>query len=378
MRLKDDPAVHQLARDLGLPRRGNPLTRIRGFALDRVQQILTDSPVAVTNLESLRLVLADNFRLRIEFLSEDSDIERVARQHADFHPLLAPRLREEFLNGETEGITLERSKWDPARFGYLAVVDARGSRASRAFFTAFHEITHLIIHPEQMAFPGFRRTPGTDEKTRDPIESVVDHVAGQVGFFAPVFGPLLDDAIRQEGGVTFGCLDSVRLSTSPPPSLHATAIAAVNLVSKSAMFVHADLACKKAEARALRSSQTTFGFAKVKPKFDVRAVAAVSNDAAKRKGLIIHPHIRIPRRSVIYDAFESSEEVELRAREDQAWWENSRNGSLPPLPFGCADHPPGAIRLRFDTALLELVDLRAVTAKTGPTRRVGARLPSWH
>ena len=119
-RLKDDPAVHQLARDLGLSRRGDPLTSIRGFALDRVRQILTDSPVAVTDLESLRLVLADKFRLRIEFLSEDSDIERVCSQHADFHPLLAPRLREEFLKGETEGIMLERSGWDPTRFGFLA------------------------------------------------------------------------------------------------------------------------------------------------------------------------------------------------------------------------------------------------------------------
>lgn len=333
MRLKDNPAVHQLARDLGLSRRGDPLTRIRGFALDRVQQILTESPVAVTDLESLRLVLADNFRLRIEFLSEDSDIERVGHQHADFHPWLAPRLRKEFLDGETEGITLERSRWDPARFGYLAVIDARGSRASRAFFTAFHEITHLIIHPEQMAFPGFRRTPGTQEKTKDPIESVVDHVAGRVGFYAPVFGPLLEEAIRQEGGVTFGCLDAVRLSSAPPPSLHATAIAAINLVSESAMFVHADLACKKAEARALRSSQTTFAFAKVKPRFDVRAIAAVSNDAAKRSGLVIHPHIRIPQRSVVSQAFASSEDVELCARENQAWWENSNVGSLPALPL---------------------------------------------
>ena len=334
MRLKDDPAVHQLARDLGLSRRGDPLTRIRDFALDRVRQILTDSPVAVTDLESLRLVLADKFRLRIEFLSEDSDIERVCRQHADFHPLLAPRLREEFLKGETEGIMLGRSGWDPTRFGFLAVIDARGSRASRAFFTAFHEITHLIIHPEQMAFPGFRRTPATEEQTKDPIESVVDHVAGRVGFYAPLFGPILDQAVRQECGLTFGCLDSIRLSTAPPPSLQATAIAAVNLVSESAMFVHADLDCKKAEARALRSPQTTFDFATVKPpRFDVRAVAAVPNDAAKRSGLVIHPHIRIPQRSVIYEAFESSEDVELVGRENQAWWENSKIGSLPPLPL---------------------------------------------
>ena len=333
MRFKDDPAVHQLAHDLGISRRGEPLTRIREFALHRVRQIVADFPAPITDLETLRLLLADHYRLRIEFLCEDSDIERVVRQHADFHPFLAPRLHEEFVEGETEGITLERAAWDPARFQYLAVIDSRGTRGSRAFFTAFHEITHLIIHPEQMAFPGFRRTPSTQEKIKDPIESVVDHVAGRVGFYAPVFGPILDEAIRHEGGLTFGSLDSVRQSITPAPSLQATALAAITLASECAMFVHADLDCKKAEARALASPQTTFEFAKVEPKFDVRAVAAVPNDAAKRRGLVIHRHIRIPQQSVIYKAFESSEEVELRARENQAWWENSKVGSLPPLPL---------------------------------------------
>ena len=333
MRLKDDPAVHQLARDLGLSRRGDPLTRIREFALDRVRQIVADFPDPVTDLETLRLVLADKFRVRIEFLSEDSDIERVCQQHADFHSLLAPRLHEEFVKGDTEGITLARAAWDRTLFRYLAVIDARGTRASRAFFTSFHEITHLIVHPEQIAFPGFRRTPSPEEKTKDSIESVVDHVAAQVGFYAPVFGPLLDEAVRQEGGLTFGCLDTARLSTTPPPSLQATALAGINLVAGPAMFLHADLRCKKAEARALRSPQTTFEFANVRPRFHVRAVAAVPNDAGKRSGLVIHPHIRIPQRSVIYEAFESSEEVELSALENQAWWENSKIGRLPALPL---------------------------------------------
>ena len=200
-------------------------------------------------------------------------------------------------------------------------------------------------------------------------------MAGRVGFYAPLFGPILDQAVRQECGLTFGCLDSIRLSTAPPPSLQATAIAAVNLVSESAMFVHADLDCKKTEARALRSPQTTFDFATVKPpKFDVRAVAAVPNDAAKRSGLVIHPHIRIPQRSVIYEAFESSEDVELVGRENQAWWENSKIGSLPPLPLDVQATRRGRFVLRLDTALHELVDLPAATAQSRTDRPARAAL----
>ena len=333
MRFKDDPLVHQLAWDLGLPRHGDPLTRIRELALDRVQRTVAGFPAPVSDLETLRLVLADRYRVRIEFLSEDSDIRRVGQQHTDFHPLLALRLHDEFEVGDTEGITIERAEPDPVLFRYLAVIDARGKRASRAFFTAFHEITHLIIHPEQMTFPGYRRTPGTEERRKDPIESVVDHLAGRIAFYAPIFGPILEKAIRQEGDLTFECLDAIRLSTSPAPSLHATARAATSLVSESAMFVQADLDCKKAEARALRSPQTTFEFAQVKPSFDVRAVVVVANTAARGSGLVIHPRIRIPHRSVIWAAFESSDDVELRARENQSWWENSQIGSLPALPL---------------------------------------------
>ena len=333
MRLRDNPAVSRLARDLGVPDRSDPLSQIRKYALGRVQQIVSGFPEPITDLETLRLVLANKYRVQIEFIHEDADVEHVVRRHDDFHHLLSARLREEFVEGETEGITLERAEWDPALFRYLAVIDARGARSSRAFFTSFHELTHLIVHPPQIPFPGFRRTPSVEEKTKDPIESVVDHVAAQIGFYAPVFGPLLDEALRQEGGLTFRCLDAVRLPTTPPPSLQATAMAAVNVVPEPVVFLHARRAYKKAEERALASPQATFDFAKVKPKFDLRAVMVVANETAKRSGVAIHRHIRIPEGSVIAQALEGPEEVELHAAEDQASWENSTIGNLPALPL---------------------------------------------
>ena len=331
MRLSDNPAVHQLARDLKLPRRGDPLVKIREYALDRVRQALDAFPEPVADLDTLRRVLADRFRLRIEFLAHDTDIERVAEQHADFHHMLSHGLHKEFVEGDTEGITLKRADWDPVRFRYLAVIDARGRRASRAFFTAIHEIAHLLVHPEQMAFPGFRRTPGAGEISKDPIESVVDHVAGHVGFYAPVFRPILDEEIRRDGGLTFACLDAARFSATPPPSLQATALAGISLVSDPVLFLHVDRARKRAEERALRSGQHSFDFAKKPPKPDLRAVTAAPNEAAKRSRLAIHPHIRVPARSVISQAFEGADDVELRGYEDQAWWENSTRGRLPQL-----------------------------------------------
>lgn len=333
MSLSNDLGVIKLARDLHLPQGGDPLSVIREFAIGRVHRTIAACPVPVDDLDTLRAVVADKFRVCLEFLYRDQDIARVATEHAEFHPFLSHRLQEEFVEGDTEGITLERHEWDPVRYRYLAVVDARGQRVSRAFFTAWHEITHLIIHPEQLPFPGFRRSPSPQEAAKDPIESVVDHVAARIGFYPPLFAPILDKATRNEGGFTFRALDQARSAADPGPSLHATALASINFASEPMMFLSADLACKKAEARALRSRQQTFEFAVVEPKFDLRAVTVAANDAAKRSQLVIHPNIRVPRESVVFIAFENSGDVELCGHEDQAWWENSKRGRLPALPL---------------------------------------------
>ena len=349
MRLNNDPEVLKLVRDLHLPRRADALRQIRDFAIARVGRTLADSTVPVEDLDTLRAVVANKFGVRIEFLTEDSDILRVGKEYVGFHRLLPHRLHEEFFRGDTEGITLKREDWDPIQFRYLAVVDARGRRASRAFFTAWHEITHLIVHPEQLPFPGFRRTPNDKEINKAPIESVVDYVAARIGFYPPLFAPVLDDAVRTEGGFTFRALDLARQAATPNPSLHATALAGVRFTSEPTVFLTADLACRAAEARAFRSPQQTFDFATVEPKFDLRAVSVATNEAARQSRLAIHRNIRIPLNSVIAQAFESSGDEDFRQLENQDWWETSKNGALPALPL----HVQATRRGRFVYGLLQ-------------------------
>ena len=349
MRLNNDPEVLKLVRDLHLPRRGDALRRIRDFAIDRVGRTLADSPVPVEDLDTLRAVVANKFGVRLEFLTEDSDVLRVGERYGDFHRLLPHRLQEEFVRGNTEGITLQREDWDRIQFRYLAVVDARGRRTSRAFFTAWHEITHLIVHPEQLQFPGFRRTPNDEEIHKDPIESVVDYVAARIGFYPPLFAPILKDAVRSAGGFSFHALDLARQAATPNPSLLSTALAGIRFTSEPTVFLTADLACKAAEARALRSPQQTFDFARVEPEFDLRAVSLATNEAARKSRLAIHRNIRIPRNSVISQAFESSEDQDFCQLENQDWWATSKNGALPELRL----HVQATRRGRFVYGLLQ-------------------------
>src|SRR5688572_12105221 len=187
--LATNPRVIKLAKGLGLPMRWDCLAHIRSYALKRIERILAESLVPVTDLDILRRVVADKFRVKLEFICEAADIESIPLKYPRFHSGLLRRLRQEFVDGVTEGITLEREEWDPRQFRYLAVIDARGERAVRAYFTAWHEITHLLVHPEQLPFPGFRRSPPRIEIDKDPLESVVDHVAGSVAFYPPFFQP---------------------------------------------------------------------------------------------------------------------------------------------------------------------------------------------
>lgn len=331
--LAREPRVIKLAKELGLNWRGDCLSAIREHALVQVERIVRDSPIPIDSLDSLRWIVANKFRVKLEFIREDSDIERIISDYSDFHRLLRQRLIHEFVNGSTEGITLEREEPDPRVFRYLAVVDARGDRAARAYFTAWHEIAHLLVHPEQLAFPGFRRTPAVTERAKDPIESVVDHVAGRVAFYPPFFRPALQRAMAVDGGLTFSALDAVREAAAPTASLFATAMGSLQLVDVPVLFVTAEMALKTEEQRFSRGAQRAFDFAIARIEEKLRVTTVVANDLVAGSRLAIRRNMRVPSNSVLMNAYASASDVTLTADEDQNLWETSRGGPLESLPL---------------------------------------------
>jgi hypothetical protein len=329
--LARDPKVVQLAKDLGLDWRGDCLAKIREYAMRQVDVIKRDSPIPIDDLDALRLIVADKFRVRLEFIRDDSDIDRMAAEYSDFHPFLRRRLVLEFVRGSTEGITLEREEWDPRVFRYLAVIDARGDRAARAYFTAWHELAHLLVHPAQLPFPGFRRTPPLTEREKDPIESVVDHIAGRVAFYPPFFRPSLQRAMADHGGLNFAALEAARDAGAPTASLFATAMGSIQLVDTPSVFVTADMALKAEERRFSRGPQQAFDFATATLEEKLRVTTVAPNDMVASSELAIRRNMRVPADSVLSHAFTSAVDVTLGADEDQGWWETSRGGSLPTL-----------------------------------------------
>lgn len=334
VQLARDPKVVQLAKNLGLNWRGDCLAAVREYALAQVERITRDSPIPIDSLDALRWVVANKFGLKLEFIREHEDVAQIADKYPDFHPMLRRRLIHEFVDGDTEGITLERDEPNPRIFRYLAVVDARGERAPRAYFTAWHEIAHLLVHPEQLAFPEFRRTPPESERAKEPLEALVDHVAGRLAFFPSFFRPALETAVQQHGGLTFTALDAARESAAPTASLYATAVGSIRLVDAPVLLVTAEMGLKAEERRFAYGAQQTFGFATEGVEQKLRVTAVVMNDAvAATSGLAIRRNMRVPPSSVLARAHESETDVILTGDEDQSSWETSRTGTLPPLPL---------------------------------------------
>lgn len=331
-RLDEHPKIVRLAGELGLSKRGNSLRRITEFSLSKVEAIL--ETYSVGSLDELRLMVANKVLMKIEWIEKDDDIERIVEEYPDFHSGLLQRLRLEFIESSTEGITLEREKWDPIKHRYLAVIDARGSRSFRAYFTTWHEISHLLIHPAQKEFPGFRRTPTKQEIEKDPIESLVDHISGHIAFYEPFFKPVITSKIKHHNGLTFEAIEDAKNKVAPDASLFATAIQSINYYKKPALLLRIAPGLKKKEKRVLNSQQQRFDFANPNFTPKIRAKTVIHNEIAKElKTFEIRPNMRVPTRSVLYEASENLIDTDLNEEENQDWWETSASGHLGSLPI---------------------------------------------
>jgi hypothetical protein len=196
---------------------------------------------------------------------------------------------------------------------YLALIDARGPRGARAFFTAWHELAHLLLcPPQQLLLDGFRRSPSDATKQKDPLESVVDHIAGLLAFWGPIFGPALQEVAGST--LTFAAIDRATADVAPGASLYAASLAATRLWHRTAVFLTAEMSPK--------SDGTAYA---------LRVQTVVPDDAARAEGFRVRKHMRVPRASALTAAFEDVLGKEHSGPEDQSWWEVSGKGQLPAL-----------------------------------------------
>ena len=324
-RLDSNPVVMQLARDLGLPWRINAVARIRDHALAIVDECRARCPWAVS-VADLRSALCDRLSVCLETVSTDDDFDRITCAHG-FSEAERRQLVDEFDNRDVEGWLVCSPVHRPGRRHYVAIVDGRGDRAPRAYFTAWHEIAHLIVTPPQLAFEGFRRSIPVN-KRKDPVESMVDAVAGELAFFPPFIRPILEVELSSTGRLGFDVIEFVRLRAAPEASFYAAAIACVKLSSTPVLLVRIAPALKASEKAARSSPQLAMPIDMHRPTEKLRVVDVIASAAPTT--LRIFKNMRVPLDSVLVSAHESETDVVLTAIEDQSSWETSSGGALPP------------------------------------------------
>lgn len=310
------PKLRQIARDLELPGSDDALRDLREHAVERVRNMVVGW--TFDTVEELRLRVADQLSVKLTFLFSDDDVHRIAAEFPNhrLRYLSFPRfLEKEFLTGDTEGLLLDNPSTVRGSRRYLAIIDARGSRAPRAYFTGWHELCHVLLcPPRQRVFDGFRRTPNEAQRRKDPLESAVDHVAGLLAFWEPIFKPALISAVGDN--LTFTGIEAAAGEVAPGASLYAASFAATRVWDSAAVFATGE--------ETTKTDGT--GFA-------LRLQTVIPNEHARRFGISVRRLMRVPETSALWRAFYAASGPECAASENQALWEVAGRGNLPELPW---------------------------------------------
>jgi hypothetical protein len=161
---------------------------------------------------------------------------------------------------------------------------------------------------------GFRRAPVQDVKQKDPLESAVDQIAGLLAFWAPIFGPALQQAAGNS--LKFESVERAAEVVAPGASLYAASFAAIRLWPESAVFLTAEMGTKTdGTGHALRLH------------------TVVQNEITKKTDCQLRKNMRVPPSSVLSGAFTDPLGREWASDENQSTWEVSGQGRLPAAPW---------------------------------------------
>ena len=308
------PEVLSLAGELGVGG-GAPVDGILDYCHRRIDGWVSEAG-GVTGIDALEALVTRRLQMVFEEIKADEDFDRLtdvyARGKKEF---VFAGMRTKFDDdaNPTYGALVQRRHAgadDPDRF--VAVIDCRGFKLARRFFTRWHEIAHRLTTHCDMSEPVYR-------SEHDPIERLMDEIAGHVGFYGPIFGPAFRQASRGKSLLTFGTVEAIVSGAFPAASFQATLFACARRLTTPVVYLEAMLAHKKEVKRRL---QTPSMFGDDPPPGELRAVKVIPNKAAQEDGLTIPTNMRVPADSVIHRLFDAEPQSSDDGKEDLSQWES--------------------------------------------------------
>ena len=310
--------IWTLAADLGLPKSDKPSRTILTFVIRRVRKIAKEFSCA--SLNDLLTSVAAAMDTVFEEIHSSDDLREVRAKYVKKGEKGFANLEADLSGLKDFGITIRRMRrenWEPQ---FVSLIDCRGEKIYRSYFTKWHELAHLLTLTAQMRLE-FRRSH-SQLANQDPEEQLMDIIAGELGFL-PDFLPadMRDD-------ISFGAIERIRQEYCPTASRQAATIGIVKAFPKPCILLSAQLALRKSEASGLDQMLLDVGVSKPVPV--LRAVHVTINEAAREEGILLHKQWRIPKESVITRVFASGEYTE--ATEDLSWWTTSAGSRLRTCP----------------------------------------------
>jgi hypothetical protein len=308
------PEIFSLADELGVGGAA-PVNGILDYCHRRIDAWVAEVG-GIPNIDALESLVTRKLQMVFEEIRTDDDWERLKAVYA--------RGKKEFVFGAirtkfdddqnlTYGALVERRNAGPADLDrFVAVIDCRGSKLARRFFTRWHEIAHRLTTHTDMPEPVYR-------SEHDPIERMMDEIAGHVGFYDPIFLPAYQQALLGQPNLKFATVETIIGSAFPAASFQATLFACTRRLPTPVVYLEATLAHKKEVKRKLATPSL---FDDDPPLGELRAVKVIPNKAAQQDGFTIPTNMRVPADSVIHSLFDADPMTDGNGEECLSQWES--------------------------------------------------------
>jgi hypothetical protein len=313
--------VADLAATLGLGGAADPVDAILRHCRTRIDGWVA-AVGGVASIADLEALATRKLQMVFEEVRSDADFDRIKDQYAtgkkDF-VFAAMRVKFEDGDNPTYGALVKRKNVGPdAPDRYVAVIDCRGGKLTRRFFTRWHEIAHRLTTDADE--PEYR-------SEHDPIERLMDEIAGHAGFYGPLFDPVFQAAHGGKALLTFETVEAVVRQGFPDASFQATLCACARKLPTPVIYLEAGLGHKAVVKREIEDDSPRL-FAFEEPPPELRAVRVVANEAAQGEKFVIPQNMRVPASSVIRSLFQADSEREASDREDLGMWSDSKGKRL--------------------------------------------------
>ena len=315
-KLKKSPKIWKLAKDLGIRLTDDPVTDILHYCDRKIKNYLKEFPNCST-LSSLLEWIAGKAGTTFEEVHTDDDLQQIQSKYLNKNEKIFVTLDEDLLSKDVYGITYKltnREPWEPM---FVSVIDCRGEKAFRSYYTKWHEIAHLLVLTDQMRL-SYQRTQHLNPM-QDPEEALIEIIAGNFGFYAPIIKKHAKDEI------SFGAIEGLCTELCPGSSYQASLIGFVRAWPKSCILAYCRPALKKKEEDLLM--QRGFDFHKP-PQAVLRATKITLSESARKDNFRIFENMRVPTASIIHNVYTGLSDYS-EAEENLSWWETSDGFRLP-------------------------------------------------